>query len=145
MAPGRFLTVAQPRVDARLTPRLQLRSYRPPPTSRGDEQSAAQGGAAWPRRFQPRARLATDLWRPLSRLDLAWKPRRARGASADSIAPSSKGTTYPGSERLPSTSAPRTCFRRVRARGTRHRALGFAAVSTASDASSPPAALALEG
>lgn len=29
-APGRFLTVAQPRVDARLTSRLQLQSYRPP-------------------------------------------------------------------------------------------------------------------
>jgi hypothetical protein len=36
--------MAQPQVDTRLTPRLQLRSCRPPPASRRDEQSTALAG-----------------------------------------------------------------------------------------------------
>jgi hypothetical protein len=56
-----------------------------------------------------------------------------------------KRSDFHGSKRLPPTSAPRSCFCSIRARGTRHHAHGFATVSTASDASSPPVALALEG
>lgn len=89
---NRSSRVAQPQVDARLTPRLQLRSCRPPPAS--EETSRAP---------RERSCLATALSaacqagdRPLT-LSVAPRfirePRGIRGASAGSAAPSSKGAT----------------------------------------------------
>jgi hypothetical protein len=108
--PKSGFSMAQPQVDARLTLRLQLRSRRPPPASQGDEQSTAE-----------RCCLATVLsaaCQPGDRpLTLSVAPRRSGDPENSRSQRRFRRTLVKRSgirdaERLPSTSAPWTCFRR---------------------------------
>lgn len=161
--PSHVLTVAQPQVDARLTPCLQLRPYRPPLVSRARRAEHRVSGATWSRCFQPRF----PSWRPTSDA-LCRAPASLDPTKGPSVPKSQrrfrrtlvKRCDFHGAERLPPTSAPKeSCFRmpprimlshdpapsRELRRGTRHQSRGFATTIPASDTSSPPAALAFEG
>jgi hypothetical protein len=120
-------------------------------------------GAAWPRCCQPCFQAGDRPLTPSVAPRPAWIPRRDpayRRASAGSAAPSSKGATSTVQSAfhrqvLPkfmlSHVLPGSCFSHDPApsrwfrRGTRHQSRGFATTIPASDTSSPPAALALEG
>jgi hypothetical protein len=133
-AQDRFAAIP-PRVDARLTSRLQLRPNRPRSLAGPSTASRCHPGAA----FSTTHRADDRPLALLSRLALRPANRTLRAAprTASTVLPSRRAA-FPAPERLPSTSAPLSRFRGPVWCGSPPPTRGFAADEPASDADSLP-------
>jgi len=139
------LAAIRPRLGARLTARLQLRSIRARLCSPFGEGRSGQPplwrchlGLAFSAMREADVRPLTLPVAPRS-LPESVNPGHFRGTRTASAAPSSKGDDFPDPKRLPSTGAPKSIRSRdpTGLEGARHRSRGLATDDPASDALSP--------
>jgi hypothetical protein len=113
-ATSNHLAAIRPQVGTRLTARAQLQPPRSQLASRRKRARRRRAAPPSPRRFQPRARLAIMASDAPCRASRSARRRATRRTRAASTALSSNEGGFPGSERLPSTSAPGSPLSRTR-------------------------------